>query len=363
MNIVKNSLNYLKNNKSELLFIKVLILVAINTWLLIIFWKMLLIENVFIGNNVALTKINTIAQPVLQILGLDILNPNILKMIIISIIIITANLMVIHLHTMVMVLITGIIARYGYKSYTNYLINNENIATASQIPQVKQIVTQKAVEQAPIIINTGASSGTNWWMWGTIIVVGVIAVGGIAFMVWSHNTNANNMLDLNNIASEINNNTHEAIKQVDCKTTRVGQYMDQLNSQVNEKLNSVNTKTNLLNEKTTNLENGFIKFGEQIAQLENNNIKNVKILSEETLEISKEAKSFFTNVMESNTASEALIVSIAKLVDGFNIVTERLITAETRIDSMTGVTTPRTSMSFRHIPTTRLNNNPTTFNE
>lgn len=365
MTNLKSILHFAKENKQELQIIKIMVLIAINTWLLIIFWKTLLIENVFMINNVGLTKMQTVIQPVLQILGLEMLTPNMIKMLMITTIVITANLMVLHFQTIISIMITAIIARYGYKMYTNYLINSENMMqiSSSSIPTTQ--IAQKVVDQAPIVINTGASTGTSWWVWGTVAVVGAIAIGAIIFTYWSHQTNANNMLDLNDITYEINKNTNEAIREIDVKTTRAGQYMDQLTSNVNLKINSVDTKTDLVNKKIIDLENGFQEFGIKIAKLEENNIENVKILSENTLEMSKEAKEFFGNVLESNTATEALIVSIAKLVDGFNEVTERLITTETKLESLTGATTPRSSM-YRTTPTMNIPsrfNNPTNINE
>lgn len=362
MENLKKLLNIVKNNKNELQIIKILVIIAINTWLLIIFWKTLLIDQAFMGNNVALTKMNTVIQPVLQILGLDVLSPNTIKMIIISMIVITANIMVLHFQTMIMIMITAIIARYSYKSYTNYLINNENMMQiGSQMPNQASQITQKVVEQAPIVINTGANSGTNWWLWGTVIVVGVIAIGGIALMVWSHNTNANNILSVNENTRNLNQITRASILNMDEKITRTSQQMqalDAANSKIANELKEINILTN---EKITNLDNGFQTFGTQIAKLESNNIENVKILSQNTLAISTEAKTFFGNVLESNTATEALIVSIAQLVDGFNLVTEHITTVEARLDSMTGTTTPRSTISLRSIIPTRVNN-PTNIN-
>jgi hypothetical protein len=362
MENLKNLLNIVKNNKNEIQSIKILVIIAINTWLLIIFWKTLLIDQAFMGNNVALTKMNTIMQPMLMYLGLDVLSPNTIKMMLISMIVITANIMVLHFQTMIMIMITAIIARYSYKSYTNYLINNENMMQiASQNQPIKQVISQKALEQAPIVINTGANSGTNWWLWGTVIVIGVIAIGGIALTIWSHNTNANNILSVNENTRNLNQITRDSILNMDEKITRTSQQMqalDAANSKIANELKEINILTK---EKITNLDNGFQTFGTQIAKLESNNIENVKILSQNTLAISTEAKTFFGNVLESNTATEALIVSIAQLVDGFNIVTDHITTVEARLDSMTGTTTPRSTISLRSIIPTRVNN-PTNIN-
>lgn len=163
------------------------------------------------------------------------------------------------------------------------------------------------MEQAPLIINTGSAGGTNWWLWGTVILVGALAVGGIVFSIWSHQTNANNILSVNENTRNLNQITRDNVLNMD--------------------------------EKITNLETGFQTYGSQITKLESNNIENVKLLSESTLEIS----------------TEALIVSIARLVDGFNLLTERVITIESRLDTITGGT-PRPSGMFRS-PVLNIKNN------
>jgi hypothetical protein len=357
MENLKNLLNILKNNKNEIQIIKIMVIIAINTWLLIIFWKALLIDNVFMGNNIALTKMNTVIQPVLQILGLEILSPNTIKMMLISMIVITANLMVIHFQKMIMVMITAIMARYGYKSYTNYLINNENMMQiGSQMPTQASQITQKVVEQAPIVINTGANSGTNWWLWGTVIVVGAIAIGGIAFMVWSHNTNANNMANLADQTASLTTNVRTQINNIDQKATHINTQVDLLFTNHGKALDSLENTNKLLNEKITNLDKGFKDFGSQISKLEANNIENIQILAKNTLNISEESQKFFTNVLETESASDALVVIITKMMDGFNILENDLKTVETRVDSITGqVTTPRGSAFFTRMPSTRIN--------
>lgn len=107
--------------------------------------------------NVALKKMQTMMQPLLMYLGLKVLTP--------SMIIITVNLMVLNFNGMMGLIVSLGLARYGYKMYTNYLINSENMMIKSNIIQTpKEIISQKVVEQAPIVINTETSSGTNWWL-------------------------------------------------------------------------------------------------------------------------------------------------------------------------------------------------------
>lgn len=355
MNQISKIFSLYKTYGQEVQLVKIMALVTINTWLLIIFWKILLVENVNVmANNVALTKMQTWLGPVLQLIGLDMLSPSVIKLLIVTTIVIGSNLMVLNFNGMIAVIGLLGITRYGYKSYTNYLINLENM---SKVPQIPMKVVEKSMEQVPVVINTGGTSGTNWMLWGAL---GLVVIAGVAFMIWSHNTNANGILELNNITQQINNNTYETIRQVDVKSTRVGQHMDQLVSKVDEKLNSVNTKTDLLKEKITNLETGFQGFGEKIVKLEENNLANIKLLSEESLKLTTESKGFFKEVLESNTATEALWVSIAKLYDGFTLLDERTSVTETRLDTFTEqkppVTTPRPSGMFR-TPTLNLRNN------
>jgi hypothetical protein len=65
--------------------------------------------------------------PLLQILGLDVLNSNTLKMIIISIIVVTANLAVLYFSQMMAFVFLGVTARYSYKAYYNY-INKDTLS-------------------------------------------------------------------------------------------------------------------------------------------------------------------------------------------------------------------------------------------
>lgn len=94
--------------------------------------------------NVALKKMQTMMQPLLMYLGLEVLTP--------SMIIITVNLMVLNFNGMMGLIVSLVLARYGYKIYTNYLINSENMMIKSNIIQTpKEIISQKVVEQAPIV--------------------------------------------------------------------------------------------------------------------------------------------------------------------------------------------------------------------
>jgi hypothetical protein len=288
----------------------------------------------------------TWTQPLLMYLGLDVLSPSTIKMLIVTIIVIGVNITILHFNTMVILAIPIGIARYGYKSYTNYLINKENmeniaINNSVKEPTIIEPIINKVVEQAPIVINTGASSGTNWWMWGGIILVGVIAVGAIVLTLWSHNTNANNIIEIGNNTVNVSNILNTQIENANERITSNLSQLEYNNNYTTKMCNDINIKIDLVNEKIQNVESGFQECGVKITELEKNNIENIKLLSEETLNITKEAKRFFSEVIESNTATEALIVSIAKLYDGFTILftilEDKVNTMEGRVESITGL--------------------------
>lgn len=341
-NILYFLLGLFKNNKNEILFLKVLVLIIVNTWLLIIFWKVLLINNVnMVVNNVSFTKMNTLLQPVLMYLGLDMLSPSTLTLLMITVIVIIVNLTILNFQGMLGVGVLLVIARYGYKSYTNYLIHLDNMGNIP-VEIIKPV--EQVVEQAPIIINTQTSSGINWWLWGTVIVVGVITVGGIIFMIWSHNTNANNILSVNETVGNVSQATRATVLNIDEKITRNAQQMQELNA-INGKLSNELKELNILtNEKITNLEQGFQTFGAKILKVEENNQSNINLLSQSTLEITKEAKEFFKEATEVSSASEAMILTISKLFDGFTLLEDKVNTLEAKIDSITGATSPRSSL-------------------
>jgi hypothetical protein len=104
-------------------------------------------------------------SPLLQILGLDILNPNILIMLIISIIIVTSNLAVLYFSQMMALALLGITARYSYKAYYNY-INKDTLnyygfeKITEKIPELtlqekneilKEFLMEKSIKDESII--------------------------------------------------------------------------------------------------------------------------------------------------------------------------------------------------------------------
>jgi predicted nucleic acid-binding Zn-ribbon protein len=164
------------------------------------------------------------------------------------------------------------------------------------------------------------------------------------------------MANLADQTASLTTNVRTQINNIDQKATHINTQVDLLFTNHGKALDSLENTNKLLNEKITNLDKGFKDFGSQISKLEANNIENIQILAKNTLNISEESQKFFTNVLETESASDALVVIITKMMDGFNILENDLKTVETRVDSITGqVTTPRGSAFFTRMPSTRIN--------
>lgn len=72
-NMLYSFLEWLKNNRTSINGVKLFGLLIINTWLLILFWKIFMLERInLVENNVGLTKMQT----VLMYIGLEMLSPS-----------------------------------------------------------------------------------------------------------------------------------------------------------------------------------------------------------------------------------------------------------------------------------------------
>jgi hypothetical protein len=84
-----------------------------------------------------------------------------LKMCVITGIIVISNLAVLYINQMIGLISLALLSRYSYKSYTNYLINSENISymgfeDKNKIPV--QIVKEKVSDSARIVIENGTKA-------------------------------------------------------------------------------------------------------------------------------------------------------------------------------------------------------------
>lgn len=347
--ILNSILSLLKNNKNEILYVKILTLIIVNTWLLIIFWKVLLINNVnMIGNNVAVTKMNTLLQPVLMYLGLDILSPSTLTLLMVTFIVIISNLTILNFQGVMGAAILLGISRYGYKSYTNYLINKENMATIP-VEIIKPV--EKAVEQAPVIINTVSDTGTNWWMWGAIAIVAIGVCVAIGFTIYSHNINAINGANLSDSCTETSRNLTSRIDHI-ANNNMI------LNNQINLNSESVRNHVENINKHFKLIDNKIDNNFTAVEVLQENYEKIIKLGNQNTLELSQksyslsqEAVKVMKEMSEVSSATEGVTVALAKFYDIITNQNERLTMVESRMDSLSGSNVTQT-------PTPRAMGNP-----
>ena len=93
--------------------------------MLILFWNIILVQDFNLANNnIFLSKAAFILQPILNIFGIDIAQ-NLLKLSILTFIIIWSNLCILYFSQMLIFIFLGIIVRYSYKSYQNYIQNGD----------------------------------------------------------------------------------------------------------------------------------------------------------------------------------------------------------------------------------------------
>lgn len=335
-NILYSLLEWLKNNRTSINGVKLFGLLIINTWLLILFWKIFMLEGInVVGNNIALTKMQTLMQPVLMYLGLEMLSPSSIKLIIFSTIVITVNIIVLNFNKVVILSIPLGIARYGYKMHSNYLISQENIAVMNQ--KALEIVP-KVVEKAPLIVNTGQSSGTNWWLWGGIIVIGVIATVALGYSAWSHHVNSTNL------ASSINDNI-SVYNNMNTQINNVNERVSLLSNLTGYQLREVNKKIDLVNVKVENLSNTISGVSQELVKVQELPNDSLLKLSQQSLTLSENANVALSDIAQSTSTVEATtlgLVKVFELVKDYMLKVDNL---EARIDSISNTTTSQTPVT------------------
>ncbi len=211
------------------------------------------------------------------------------------------------------------------------------------------------MEQAPIVINTGSASGMNWWLWGTVILVGAIAVGAVVLTVWSHNTNANNMADLADNTATSLTNLNTTINNVNSANRTLKQQIDLNNTTVRDYVVNFNNHITTVEKKIDNNIEAVNVLKENYEKITALNNANVLELSKKSLEITQKAASTLQEMSEISSTSEGVVVGIAKIYDVIKNYGERLTVVETKIDSLAESTTPR--LIFR--ASKAINPNPT----
>jgi len=347
---LSNYLSFMKEHRNDIKNVKLVLLLIVNIWLFAIFWKILLISDTnIINTNQTLNKASLLLQPILSILGIDILTPNMLKMIILSFIVMFTNLSILYFNQMASIIILSIFARYSYKSYTNYLINKENLnylGFESKKELVEQIPQVIIPQQVPEVIQQ--STGTGWGIW-IALGVSVLLIG--AYVIYMRNDINNNLIDTNQGIVKLANNVKDMNNHINERITRSVTQIDYNNNYTTNIFKGTDEKLNLVNQKVDNLSSTVQNVGEKLTRVAELNNKNTLELSKQSLNLSRQASEALTEIADSTTVVEATTVGLAhiwEIVKGFSTRLEVL-------ESKSNIQTPRSSMHFK-LPSTPNNN-------
>lgn len=208
-------INFLKKwfmivKKPEYQYLKTMVAIIINVWLLIIFWKIFTLEDsTIVNNSVLLSQIESVLHSFLSYLNLDlnVLDPNTLKMLILTFIILTANLIVLQFNHIIILGILIWLVRYVYKIYINHINAIKVVESADEIiAKIEDISkTTTTIITKPEYVT--AAVDTNWWFF-TIIAISVIIISILAIAIMT------NQIDVSNIKFNIFK------KDIDTKLTK-----------------------------------------------------------------------------------------------------------------------------------------------
>jgi hypothetical protein len=352
-------LDFLKNYKNEIFVIKFTITIIVNLWLLLIFWKIIIINgSELANNNLMLNKISDFLFPVLEIIGLNELSPNIIKMIIITLVILVINLLILYFNKMILLGISIWVAKYSYKSYTKFIINEEQISymgfektqivvdLVPRVPNPNKVFPISQVPQTPIEVpevttkvmeNTVEAANTvnQNWIW---VGLGVVIILCIGVIIYANGIN-HNVTSVNNNLSNINKNISTVANDSEIminKTVIMNEKVDNFENILNKNIELSNNKIDLLETKVSDLQD----FDKKLLSLINktnanannahdyinyvdnkffcvNDVHNVYvsdiISSSSFASLSKDTQAILKNVAEAPTTTEASIYAISKL--------------------------------------------------
>lgn len=341
MKYLNNYLEFSKLYKTEIKNTKTFLLIIANLWLLIIFWKILLISDAsIINNNTTLTKASLFLQPILSILGIDVLSPNMLKMMVLTFIVMATNLSILYFNQMASIIVLTVFARYGHKSYTNYLKNQENLSYLG-FESKKEVINQ--VEPSRIIIEntpvvTEASNHTHWGVW---LAMGLAVVVCFGLLVYSHNNLSNNLIETNEASLNLSKSLNTQITNLNQKTNHINSQVDLIFENHGKRIDKLMDSDNLLNNKIDNLENTVQTLGENLVKVNELGNANVLKLSQQSLTLSQQANEALAEIADASNTVEVTTIGLAKIWEIVKSLGDRVEVTETRVDSLTGSNTPR----------------------
>jgi hypothetical protein len=146
------------------------------------------------SHNIFLTKFSLFLQ---HFLWADI-NLNILKLLILTFLLVSLNILAYYVSELLFIIVSGAIVRYNFKSYFSFKNSNDSLVEASKswqpsgISHIRMIDINEAIpvkkeqliikpEVVEVLTNSVESSNTGislgWWILGAVIVVTAIVIG------------------------------------------------------------------------------------------------------------------------------------------------------------------------------------------
>lgn len=331
-----NYLEFMKLHRVEIKNTKLFLLIIVNIWLLLIFWKILLISDAsIINNNATLTTAIVLLQPIISILGIDVFSPNMLKMMVLTFIVMATNISILYFNQVASIIVLTVFARYGYKSYTNYLKNQDNLNYLG-FESKKEIIKQAEsssiiIENTPVV--TEAVNHTHWGVW---LVMGLVVVVCFGLLVYSHNNLNQNLITTNEILKESTTNMQNQFVNLDKKTTHMNSQIDLIFDNHGKSLDNLAINDQLLSNRMDIAEGSVQILGEQFVKIESLTNQNVLKLSQQSLNLSQEAADSLREISVTTSSVEAISVGFARVWEIVKGLGDRVEVTEARMNSLAG---------------------------
>lgn len=378
--IIITILNYIKNYKKEISFLKIFVLIILNLWLLVIFWKIILLNDLnVINTNSLFNKATALMSNFLNIIGLDILQPNTLKMLVVTATIVGVNLLVLYFSYIIILATLGVLFRYSYKAYTNYLINQENLSYFGFVPKLtfeKKLeilnnyissnnlkipaetkleyinnilllhdrssvidyitinVKEPKIHKIDTIEIINTSVTFDWNIWCKYIAIGVCIGGVIAAGIIGYNLlNTKTDLIIDSIidtTTNLNNSNIVLNDKLDILNLKIENYIN-VNDTIVNNLVAINKDTNLKIDNVEDVLNNINKTTTSNIELLNNTMD--KALHS-VVDVNKGSINEFVGILDKIENHEQQVNIIGKISTTLNMLLDRTVLLEATIDSL-----------------------------
>jgi uncharacterized protein YaaN involved in tellurite resistance len=157
----------------------------------------------------------------------------------------------------------------------------------------------------------------------------------------------NNAITVNDNLTATTTHVRDSINNLNQKTNAINQQVDLIFDNHGKRMDKLMESDNLLNQKIDNLENTVQTLGTNLVKVSELGNNSVLKLSQQSLSLSHKANEALLDISQATGTVEATTIGLSKVVEIITDYKTRLEIMETRMDSIVGSQTPRTSMSFR----------------